>query len=213
ALAKLKFQVTHRGPSWNKKYTISRISTKSAAETFFKVDGKNKSVAQHFQDMYQIELRFPNLPCVVVESDPARKMEVPFEVCEIPDVWTDIYMFILSSGIRHKGRLTGPQTADIIRQTAARPQERKGKILDLLKLVSDGQKKDNTWNLKLDNKMAVVDGMSLFYECIIPLCLKQDSYATCSFPARVLIEPELQYGGKFVRPRQGAWNTVGYKAC
>jgi len=174
-LKKLKIIFTHRGPTWNKKHTIEGLTITSATLTTFEADGKKISVTQYFQKQYSITLKFPNLPCVIVKGGPAGKMHLPIEVCEVPD------------GIRHRGHLTGMQTSEIIKRTATKPSERAAKIQNLVNNISTGQAKDNSWGIKISDKMVDVD-------------------------ARVLPEPEVQYGGKMnVRPRQGAWNTVKLK--
>ncbi|RUS12797.1 PAZ domain-containing protein [Endogone sp. FLAS-F59071] len=83
-LKTLKIQVTYRGPK-SKRYTILNISKKSAMESSFEVDGKKRTVAQHFQIAYKIQLKYPNLPCVVVAGGPTGKIDLPFEVCDIPN--------------------------------------------------------------------------------------------------------------------------------
>lgn len=62
--------------------------------------------------------------------------------------------------IRYKGGLIGAQTSQIIKLTAARPNERKTKILKPLNMISAGLVDDNPWGLELSNKMTEVDGMS-----------------------------------------------------
>ncbi|RUS13711.1 hypothetical protein BC937DRAFT_94893, partial [Endogone sp. FLAS-F59071] len=86
------------------------------------------------------------------------------------------------------GTLTGDQTSQIIKATAAKPHERKAKILKLVNTISTELAKDNPWNLELDEKMQVVD-------------------------ARILPPPLIQYGATTsakppptVTPIEGVWS-------
>ena len=82
ALKDLKVYVTHRGENASKRrFRIVEISSTSAANTKFEIDGGQTDVASYFERAYNRSLKYPFLPCVFI-----RKTCFPMEVCNVVEV-------------------------------------------------------------------------------------------------------------------------------
>ncbi|CAG8517995.1 10341_t:CDS:10 [Rhizophagus irregularis] len=97
-------------------YKIKRITKESADNLKFYNDEKNSdmSISEYFLTKYEITLKFPNLPCILVN----RGIYLPIEVC-----------YVLP-GQRFEGPLPDITLSDMIKHTCVKPQERFQRILN-----------------------------------------------------------------------------------
>lgn len=110
-LRSARVEVTHRGES-KRKYKVLGLSPVSARElTFSREDGSKQSVADYFQEKYNVTLQFPQLPCVQVGS-PQKAIFMPMECLRIPP------------GQRYMRKLDPMQTSDMIKIANRKPNER-----------------------------------------------------------------------------------------
>jgi len=152
ALKGLKVVVTHRGQI-RRKYRVARITTTPANRTMFQYgeapDTTEESVANYFKTKYNINLYFPNLPCLVV-GDSERNIYLPMEVCDIV------------IGQRHLRKLNERQTAEMIKFTCQPPHVRSNKISAGITIL---QQRDNEYlkefNVQIGQEMAIVNARVL----------------------------------------------------
>ncbi|KAH7487636.1 Protein argonaute-2 [Phytophthora ramorum] len=115
AIRGVKVNITHR-PGVKRSYRVNGLSRDSADNTFFENDeGQRMSIAQYFQQTYNIRLRYPKLPCLHVGA-PQKKNYLPMEVCHI------------MAGQKCPRKVTDKQVANMIRFTCTRPDDRKRSI-------------------------------------------------------------------------------------
>lgn len=188
----VKVVVTHRG-EMRRKYKILGFSRTMADETMFKFsrpseDGsealveKEVSVADYFATHYNIQLRFPYLPCLKVGSI-QRAVFLPLEVCDI------------IPGQRYLRKLNEQQTAQMIRLTCQTPDRRANKIAQAINDL--GLAERNTGIIASDKDFLENFGVKVSEEMM-------------EIPARVLDPPTIQYHPTsrepLITPREGAWN-------
>ncbi|KAL4117510.1 hypothetical protein PRIC2_011501 [Phytophthora ramorum] len=115
AIRGVKVNITHR-PGVKRSYRVNGLSRDSADNTFFENDeGQRMSIAQYFQQTYNIRLRYPMLPCLHVGA-PQKKNYLPMEVCHI------------MACQKCPRKVTDKQVANMIRFTCTRPDDRKRSI-------------------------------------------------------------------------------------
>lgn len=102
-LKNIKVCVTHRG-DMRRKYKVLAFTRFSSDQVFFRFNDKDISVMQYFQEHYNMTLRHPFLPCLIV-GNIGRPVYLPIEVCDIVP------------GQRYLKKLNEPQTSQIIRLT------------------------------------------------------------------------------------------------
>lgn len=106
-----RVEATHRGES-KRRYKVLGFTPQSAQQlTFSREDGSKQSVADYFQEKYNVQLRYPQLPCLQVGS-PEKAIFLPLEVLRVPP------------GQRYLRKLDPLQTSDMIKIANRRPQER-----------------------------------------------------------------------------------------
>ncbi|KAG1761419.1 ribonuclease H-like domain-containing protein [Suillus occidentalis] len=76
----VKVTTTYLG--YTKRRTLLRITSSSAENTTFMKDGRKISVAEHFQKVYGILLKRPDLPVADLGTE-RRSIYVPLELCKI----------------------------------------------------------------------------------------------------------------------------------
>ncbi|KAF8774176.1 Protein argonaute-2 like protein [Argiope bruennichi] len=108
AMKGLKIQVTHL--PYRRKYVVQGISKLSAEDLKMNFDGKEISVAHYFQTKYG-KLRYPYLPCLYMRTT-NNQTYIPLENCSVME------------GQPKMGKLSGPLTSKMIKQTAVNPTER-----------------------------------------------------------------------------------------
>ncbi|KAH8294114.1 hypothetical protein KR054_008411, partial [Drosophila jambulina] len=101
-------------------YKVNGLSQLPASKEKFQLDGKETTVANYFQDR-NYKLKFPDLHCLHV-GPPAKNIMLPMELCTI------------EGGQVLKRKDGDAQVAQMIRFAAISTQERKEKIMKLLKL-------------------------------------------------------------------------------
>lgn len=99
---------THRGDQ-KQRFKISGVSTTSASNEYFDMNGQHVSVADYFQKTYKTPLQYPDFPLIIKG---AKGSKFPIEVLAIVP------------SQRMSGRLNGQQTADMIKATCQKPDER-----------------------------------------------------------------------------------------
>lgn len=73
--------------------TIHTISMDTAETKMLDIEGELVSVAQYFQNRYQIQLQFPKLN-LIIESGSQQKSEFPMEVLMIADNQVSFILFL-----------------------------------------------------------------------------------------------------------------------
>ncbi|KAI3632979.1 hypothetical protein MIR68_009054 [Amoeboaphelidium protococcarum] len=110
----LKVQLTHRS-DFKRTIRVMDVSQDPVASCMFNADGKTISVADYFRDTYNVQLRYPNLPCFVCGANRAL---FPMEICTV--VPSQPYA----------PKLDADQVASMIKFTATRPGDRIRRIED-----------------------------------------------------------------------------------
>ncbi|KAJ3271560.1 hypothetical protein HDV01_006522 [Terramyces sp. JEL0728] len=158
---------THRG-EMKQRFNIKKISKDSAASMMFEKDGKTVSVKQYFESEFNIRLKFPNMPLALKANG---KTAFPLECLSIQPAQ------------RFKDRLSGNQTANMIRATCQKPQDRKRQIENAvaqsLKYGDNAYMK--AFGIKVDGKMMEIE-------------------------ARVLPAPDVVFKNNKSNGAEGAWN-------
>ncbi|TPX51160.1 hypothetical protein SeMB42_g01966 [Synchytrium endobioticum] len=115
----VRVETIHRGGS--KRFKISNVSNENALQaTFQQQNGERITINDYFRNVYNITLRHPQLPLIVVGE--SRKSQLPIELCKV------------LPGQRHTRKLNERQTSEMIRFTCRPPSERSKKIVDGVKL-------------------------------------------------------------------------------
>lgn len=104
-LVGVKVFVTHRN-EFKRRYIIRDIAKENALQAHFDVDdgARRTNVAEYFLERYQVRLRYPNLPLLVVGSK-QKPTYLPIEVCNV-------------LGGERINKLAPAQTASMIKKTA-----------------------------------------------------------------------------------------------
>lgn len=138
ACKNLKIIVTHRGDK-RPKYKIIKLSREPASKiTFTDHDNKQRTVAQYFQEHYNIRLELAAMPCVTT----SKGMQIPMELCEI------------LPGQRFGTKLNETQTAAMIKFTCQPPDRRAQKILNNLTTLNLRENPDlKAFNMQVDERM------------------------------------------------------------
>jgi len=175
-IKKLTVEVTH---GKKRSHKVNALVKETAKTCKFDSKDGSISVADYFKKQYNIQLNYPDLPLVHVGSK-TKNIYLPIEMCTV------------TKGIR-LGKLTGDQTADMIKITAMKPVERQNFIQKGISIMTD--KNDpylKAFGLEVSNKLIEVE-------------------------ARILPPPKIVYANdKQADPRQGSWQTKGvqfYKAA
>ncbi|KAK3722082.1 hypothetical protein QZH41_019832 [Actinostola sp. cb2023] len=107
-------------PGMKRKYVVMDLG-KNASTYKFQLQDENEdaskartiSVEQYFKEKYNLQLRYPHLPCLMVGQ---KKNHLPMEVCHM-----------VSST---KRKLTDTQTAEMIKKVTRPPRERQKDIIE-----------------------------------------------------------------------------------
>mmetsp|Transcript_21078 Transcript_21078/g.56223 ORF Transcript_21078/g.56223 Transcript_21078/m.56223 type:complete len:204 (+) Transcript_21078:579-1190(+) len=133
-------------PPHQRKYRVVGLTRQGADRLDFDRDGTKITVAQYFMDQYNLPVKFPALPCV--RCHPSRNILVPIEFLDVVD------------GQRKPGKLSGPQTAAVIRRAAMRPADRAGAVREVgASLAQD--KFPQGFGMKINPEMLDVEGRIL----------------------------------------------------
>ena len=148
AIRNLKVEVTHR-PGIKRKFKVMGLHSKSAEEiTFNDESGKQHSVASYFASKYNVNLRFPKFPCVVVGSQ-EKQTFLPIEVCVIPD------------GQRYPRKLDDVQTSDMIKIANQKPFKRLENIRTAASMLDQCREHLAAFNMSFGAEMVQLNGRVL----------------------------------------------------
>ena len=144
-----RIEVTHRGGENKRRYKVVGLSADSAEQTFFEdQDGQTPSVADYFAIKYNITLKYPKLPCLVVGST-QKSVFMPIEVCRIPP------------GQRYMRKLDGMQTSDMIKIANRKPHDRMENIRKSAEIIQEHSTYLNGFQLKFSRDLLQVNGRVL----------------------------------------------------
>lgn len=119
----LKIEITHCG-QMRRKYRVCNVTRRPAQSQTFPLLNDNGmttdcTVAKYFLDKYNMQLKYPYLPCLQVGQE-HKNIYLPLEVCDIV------------SGQRCIKKLTDTQTSTMIKATARSAPEREREITNLV---------------------------------------------------------------------------------
>uniref|UniRef100_A0A8C5AEE5 Uncharacterized protein n=1 Tax=Gadus morhua TaxID=8049 RepID=A0A8C5AEE5_GADMO len=123
----LKVEVTHCG-SMRRKYRVCNVTRRPASHQTFPLQLENgqtveRTVAQYFREKYNLQLKYPHLPCLQVGQE-QKHTYLPLEVCNIV------------AGQRCIKKLTDNQTSTMIKATARSAPDRQEEISRLNRTVA-----------------------------------------------------------------------------
>uniref|UniRef100_A0A673AKK0 Uncharacterized protein n=1 Tax=Sphaeramia orbicularis TaxID=375764 RepID=A0A673AKK0_9TELE len=123
----LKVEVTHCG-TMRRKYRVCNVTRRPASLQTFPLQLENgqtveRTVAQYFREKYNLQLKYPHLPCLQVGQE-QKHTYLPLEVCNIV------------AGQRCIKKLTDNQTSTMIKATARSAPDRQEEISRLNRTVA-----------------------------------------------------------------------------
>ncbi|XP_048468800.1 protein argonaute-1 isoform X2 [Rhincodon typus] len=123
----LKVEVTHCG-QMKRKYRVCNVTRRPASHQTFPLQLESGqtvecTVAQYFKQKYNLQLKYPHLPCLQVGQE-QKHTYLPLEVCNIVP------------GQRCIKKLTDNQTSTMIKATARSAPDRQEEISRLMKNAS-----------------------------------------------------------------------------
>lgn len=143
-----RIEVTHRGEN-RRRYKIVGLSQSSVEQTFFEDhDGKKVSVAEYFASKYNINLKYPKMPCLMVGSS-QKAVFMPMEVCSIPP------------GQRYMRKLDGMQTSDMIKIANRKPHDRMESVRRSTDTLGEHAKYFENFKLQFGKELLQVNGRVL----------------------------------------------------
>ncbi|XP_054717373.1 protein argonaute-2-like [Uloborus diversus] len=147
-LKTVRVQVTHQ--KHPRRYKVRGVTKLSAKELTFETENKRQiSVAQYFWDKYQVRLKYPNLPCLHMQTNNPNTY-IPMELCQVVE------------GQAKLGKLSGEITSKMIRSTAIPPLKRFESIAKDAKKINDvGKQNMNAFGLFMDVTLMKVNGRVL----------------------------------------------------
>jgi eukaryotic translation initiation factor 2C len=139
----IKIETTHM----KRKQKATGLSFKSAKDETFDCEGRKVSVLNYFKEKYNVDLKYPDLPCIKIGQ---KGSLIPLELCRVVD------------GQKKQGRLTGAQTQQMIRHTAIPAPDRMQKIMELIRKLhyeSDPYVRD--FGISIGSEMVTIKGRVL----------------------------------------------------
>ena len=164
----MRIQASHNG---FKRTVVGLARNTPFTEKFATANGQQTTVAKYFQTQYNVNITDQRLPCIKVGNG---KSLLPAEVCVV----------LPKQRVR---KMTGDQTAGMIKHAAQRPQDKQKFIQSKLQEVAkEAQPEMSTFGIKVNGQMVEASG-------------------------RVLPNPKLMYGGgprnaSFDPKNFGSWN-------
>lgn len=143
----LKVQPTHRSTS-TRRYRVLGLTKDSARNCKFDSEDGPTNVFEYFQRKYNITLREPDLPCLVVGSK-ERSVFLPIECCDVP------------SGQRFIRKLGEEQTSDMIKIANQHPDQRFDAIVRSSKLIDTNKDYLNKFQMQFGNQLVQVNARIL----------------------------------------------------
>ncbi|CAH8348246.1 unnamed protein product [Eruca vesicaria subsp. sativa] len=112
-------------------------------------DGKQLRVMSYFQDHYNYEIQFKNLPCLQISR--TRPCYLPMELC------------MICEGQKFLGKLSDDQTAKIMKMGCQRPNERKDTIDNVMAgpVGPSSGNQTREFNLEVSRDMTLLKGRVL----------------------------------------------------
>uniref|UniRef100_A0A915K614 PAZ domain-containing protein n=1 Tax=Romanomermis culicivorax TaxID=13658 RepID=A0A915K614_ROMCU len=139
----MKVTTTHNNTE--RVYKVIRVSDLSAVETEFQRNDAKTSVAEYFSEVYNINLRFPRLPCLIVGTK-RRNISLPLEVCKI------------HRPQKYNRKLNEKQTADMIKAVcidAPSREDRIGRLMSMARFENDPFLR--SFGVRVDNNMVTLE--------------------------------------------------------
>ncbi|KAI8909304.1 Piwi domain-containing protein [Powellomyces hirtus] len=175
-----------------KQYGINKVdSTPAQRNMFDHTSGgvtRKISVADYFRETYNIQLKYPHLPCFVC-GDVKRPVHLPFEVVEVVP------------GQAYRRKLDETQTGKMIAIAQQKPVDRLNRTMGGIHSIVGAVREGTTTR---DNPYLEAFGVKLAKD---PLTIT----------ARVLEPPELSYNPKSrqktIKPMDGTWNLRDKQVC
>ena len=176
-LVKVKINYRQTG---RKQYRIDGLTQTSARDTIVELENRRTDLVDYFKKEYNVNLRFPWLPCIITGNG---RVKIPLELCTV------------LPNQRYAGKLNEGQTAEMIKITASKPQERKQKIeagiryvllilvqADWFRALHDRNDVEflKSWGVSVASEMMTIDG-------------------------RILTAPSLTFKGGSQVARDGQW--------
>ena len=118
---KVKYEVPDKNGVRKRQFRINDVRKLEACKEKILVDGELLSIVQYFKKQYDLDLKYPNLPCLWVGGRD-KTTYIPMEFCTL-----------VSQPMPRKKKLQDDAIANMIRQTAIKPLERQKKIMEGLK--------------------------------------------------------------------------------
>ncbi|UMM11875.1 hypothetical protein L5515_000931 [Caenorhabditis briggsae] len=136
-----------------RRFRIARCTWKPMKSLMLNIDNDKEastsiSMLDYFKTRYNIDLKYPHLPCV--EAGRTRECILPLELCYIV------------SGQRCIKKLNEQQIANLIRATSRNATERKNAVLNLHERIEVGEDHyASEFGLRVQNQMMKLDGRIL----------------------------------------------------
>ncbi|CAL8288549.1 unnamed protein product [Merluccius merluccius] len=149
----LKVEVTHCG-TMRRKYRVCNVTRRPASHQTFPLQLENgqtveRTVAQYFRDKYNLQLKYPHLPCLQVGQE-QKHTYLPLEVCNIV------------AGQRCIKKLTDNQTSTMIKATARSAPDRQEEISRLVRSANyEADPFVQEFRFKVRDEMSQVTGRVL----------------------------------------------------
>uniref|UniRef100_A0A673I8S1 Argonaute RISC catalytic component 3a n=1 Tax=Sinocyclocheilus rhinocerous TaxID=307959 RepID=A0A673I8S1_9TELE len=149
----LKMEVTHCG-TMRRKYRVCNVTRRPASHQTFPLQLENgqtveRTVAQYFREKYNLQLKYPHLPCLQVGQE-QKHTYLPLEVCNIV------------AGQRCIKKLTDNQTSTMIKATARSAPDRQEEISRLVRSANyEADPFVQEFQFKVRDEMAHVTGRVL----------------------------------------------------
>lgn len=168
---KVEYEIYNQ-PHTRRTYKFVKVKDSCDRQRFKLNSGEEITVGEYFHREKKVKLRFPYMPCIQVGNE-KKEIYLPIEFCRIQE------------GQVLNRKMTENQTAEMVRNAARPPHERKSRILESVKRVNYNQDQ----------------------------CIKEFGFQVMDdhfqkVPARVLEPPKLEYfGNRPVIPRAGVWRN------
>uniref|UniRef100_A0A8D3CZW2 Protein argonaute-1 n=1 Tax=Scophthalmus maximus TaxID=52904 RepID=A0A8D3CZW2_SCOMX len=149
----LKVEVTHCG-TMRRKYRVCNVTRRPATLQTFPLQLENgqtveRTVAQYFREKYNLQLKYPHLPCLQVGQE-QKHTYLPLEVCNIVP------------GQRCIKKLTDNQTSTMIKATARSAPDRQEEISRLVRSANyESDPFVQEFQFRVRDEMAQVTGRVL----------------------------------------------------
>ncbi|KAK9690038.1 hypothetical protein RND81_09G100100 [Saponaria officinalis] len=150
ALRGITVETNHMG--YRRCYKVTGLSNEPANQLMFSLgdDEVQVSVAQYFVQKYQLNLRYPSLPCIQVGSS-KKPTYLPMELCAIVN------------GQKYPKKMNELQVSALLKATCERPSEREGNIINMVRenRFGENQMVKQEFGMQISEMCTVVDARVL----------------------------------------------------